>query len=496
MQTVVKTRQGTVQGSASDGVAVFKGIPYAEPPFGPNRFQPPRPVKPWNGVREAFTYGPTAPKAPYFPPFDVLLPEVDIPGEDCLNLNIWSPDLGQAHLPVMVWIHGGAFLNGSGAWPTYDGTRFARDGVVCVTINYRLGADGFLSLGDGITNTGMLDQIAALTWVQENIANFGGDPTNVTIFGESAGGMSVATLMAMRAASGLFRRGIAQSGAGHHVYSPATAERIGRALAEKLGVEPTRQAIGAVPISRLVQAQQQLRVEISAHPNPERWGEAAAYGVPFLPVIDGNLLTARPIDAIAAGASSNIDIMIGTNADEFRLYVVPQGTINAINEEMLKASVAAYGMPVDETLATYRAIRKNATPGELLATIITDWYFRIPAIRLAEAHAQQGTGTTYMYEFAWPSPSFDGRLGACHALDVPFIFDNLDKEGYEGLAGTHPPQQVADAMHTAWIAFTTSGNAGWPQYDQKRRATMRFDTTSQSVDDPRSHERMLWENRR
>ncbi|HJT59254.1 MAG TPA: carboxylesterase/lipase family protein [Ktedonobacteraceae bacterium] len=496
MQTVVRTSQGAVQGSTDGRVAAFKGIPYAAPPFGPNRFQPPRPVEPWDGVREALNYGPTAPKAPYFPPFDVLLPEVDIPGEDCLNLNIWSPDLGQARLPVMVWIHGGAFLNGSGAWPTYDGTRFARDGVVCVTINYRLGADGFLFLGDGITNLGMLDQIAALTWVQENIAHFGGDPTNVTIFGESAGGMSVATLMAMPGVAGLFHRGIAQSGAGHHVFSPTTAEQIGRVLAEKLGVEPTRQAIATVPISRLVQAQQQLRVEISRNPSPERWGEAAANGVPFLPVIDRELLPVRPIDAIAAGASANIDILVGTNADEFRLYVVPQGTINAVNDEMLSAAIAAYGLPVSETLATYRSMRKDATPGELLATIITDWYFRIPAIRLAEAHAQQGSGATYLYEFAWQSPTFDGRLGACHALDVPFIFDNLDKEGYEGLAGTNPPQQVADAMHAAWVAFATSGNPGWPQYDLKRRATMRFDTTSQPVDDLRSEERVLWEGRR
>jgi len=170
MQTVVRTRQGAVQGSTAEGVAAFKGIPYAAPPFGPNRFQPPRPAETWEGVREALSYGPTAPKAPYVPPFDVLVPEPTIAGEDCLNLNIWSPDLGEARLPVMVWIFGGAFRNGSSAVPTYDGTRFARDGVVCVTFNYRLGADGFLALGDGIVNLSLLDQVAALTWVQENIA--------------------------------------------------------------------------------------------------------------------------------------------------------------------------------------------------------------------------------------------------------------------------------------------------------------------------------------
>ena len=496
MQTVVKTRQGAVQGKVDNGVVVFKGIPYAAAPIGPNRFQPPRPAEPWDGVREALTYGPTAPKAPYVPPGDVLIPEVDIPGEDYLNLNIWTPDPGQARLPVMVWIHGGAFANGSGSVPGYDGTRFARDGVVCVTINYRLGADGFLYLEDGIANLGLLDQIAALTWVQENIAAFGGDPTNVTIFGESSGGMSVATLMAMPRAKGLFRRAIAQSGAGHHVISAATARLISQYLAEKLGVEPTRQGIASVPINRLVQAQQELRSAISANPNPALWGEVAANLMPFEPVIDGDLLPARPIDSIAAGADANVDILIGNNTDEFRFFLVPTGLINVINEEYLSRAVAAYGLPVAETLATYRATRKDATPGDLLAAISTDWFYRIPAIRMAEVHAQQDAGTTYLYEFAWQPPTFDGRLGACHILEVPFVFDNLDQEGFEGLVGTNPPQRIADAMHAAWVAFATSGNPGWLQYDLKRRATMHFDTTSELVEDPRPAERVLWEGRR
>src|SRR6266700_2401513 len=378
----------------TEGVAVFKGIPYAAPPFGDNRFQPPRPHEPWDGVREAFNYGPTVPKPPYFPPFDVLLPEPAIPGEDCLNLNIWTPDVGPTGLPVMVWIHGGAFSNGSGAIPQYDGSRFARDGVVCVTINYRLGADGFLYLSDGIPNLGLLDQVAALAWVQENISAFGGDPNNVTIFGESAGGVSASTLLLMPRAKGLFRRVIAQSGAGHHVISPATAKRVGQYLAEKLGVEPTRETIAAVPIDRLLQAQVELSADAFELPDPERWGEVAANLMPFEPVIDGDVL------------------------------------------------------PVAETLATYRATRSDASPGDLLAAIVTDWFYRIPAIRLAEAHTK-GNGATYMYEFAWRSPMFDGKLGACHALEIPFVFDTLGKEGYEALIGTNPPQEIADAMHAA-----------------------------------------------
>ncbi len=493
---VVSTQQGVVHGSMAEGVATFKGIPYAAPPFGPNRFQPPRPAESWDGVREALTYGPTAPKARYFPPFDALIPEVAIEGSDCLNLNVWSPDLGQARLPVMVWIHGGAFTNGSGSMSACDGTRFARDGVVCVTINYRLGADGFLALGDGIANLGLLDQIAALSWVQENIVAFGGDPTNITIFGVSSGGMSAASLMTMPRAAGLFHRAIAQSGAGHHVISPATAQQIGQSLAEKLGVEPTRQAIGAVPIPRLVQAQQELGGEMFRNPDPARWGEAAANLMPFEPVIDGDLLLARPIESMAAGAGANVDVLVGSNADEYRLFLVPIGTINAVNEEMLSRAVAAYGLPVTEALATYRATRQDATPGDLLAAIRTDWFYRIPAIRMAEAHAKPGAGATYMYEFAWQPPTFEGRLGACHALEFPFVFDNLDKAGYQVLMGTNPPQQVANAMHAAWVAFATSGNPGWPQYDLNRRMTMRFDTASELLEDPRPAERVLWEGRR
>ncbi len=495
MDIDVRTQQGVVRGRMVEGVATFKGIPYAAPPFGANRFQPPRPVERWDGVREALSYGPTVPKPPYFPPFDVLIPEPAIPGEDCLNLNIWTPDVGRAGLPVMVWIHGGAFSNGSGAVPQYDGSRFARDGVVCVTINYRLGADGFLYLGDGIANLGLLDQIAALIWVQENIAAFGGDSDNVTIFGESAGAFSVSTLLSMPRAWGLFRRVIAQSGAGHHVISPATAQRVGQYLAEKLGVEATSEAIAAAPVDRLLQAQVELSGDAFANPDPVRWGEVAGNLMPFEPVIDGDILPTRPIDSIVGGAGAGVDVIIGTNTDEEMLFMVPNGAINYITEDMLAGTVAAYGLPVSETIATYRAIRPDASAGELLSAIVTDWFFRIPAIRLAEAHAQS-TGATYMYEFAWRSPGFDGKLGACHGLEIPFVFDTLDKEGFEVLLGDDAPQQLADAMHAAWVAFAKVGDPGWQRFDLSRRATMRFDRRQELVDDPRSEERRLWEGLR
>jgi para-nitrobenzyl esterase len=492
---IVRTKQGAVRGTSTEGVVAFKGIPYAAPPFGPNRFRPPQPAPAWDGVRDASNYGPTVLKPPYFPPFDAIIPEPSIPGEDCLNLNIWTPDPGGSGLPVMVWIHGGAFSNGSNAVDVYDGARFARDGVVLVSINYRLGVDGYLFLGDGISNLGVLDQLAALEWVQDNISAFGGDPAKVTIFGESAGGFSVTTLLSIPRSEGLFRRAIAQSGAGHHVISPAAAQRVGHYLAEKMGVAPTREAIGAVPFDQLLMHQVQLSGEIFANPDPRRWGEVAGNLMPFEPVVDGDLLPARPIDRIVSGAGAGVDLLVGSNTEEFRLFMVPNTAIDYISKDILEGAIAGYGMPVVETLATYRARHPEATQGDLLEAISTDWFFRIPAIRLAEAHSK-GSGSNYMYEFSWRSPKFDGRLGACHSIEIGFVFDNLDKEGNVLLAGNDTPQHLADAMHKAWVSFATHGDPGWPQYDPAQRATMRFDQTSEIVNDPRSEERRLWEGLR
>ena len=495
MNTVVKTRYGEVRGSVADGVHTFKGIPYAAPPFGANRLRPPQPVAPWSGVRDALTFGPIPLQPPIPPPIDVLLPELAIPGEDCLNLNIWSPDLGSARQPVMVWIPGSAFEYHGSASPWYDGSRFARDGIVCVTINYRLGADGFLYLGEGNANRGLLDQIAALQWVRENIAAFGGDPGNVTIFGESAGGMSVGTLLSMPRAEGLFRRAIAQSGAAHPVMSAASAQRVGEILAEKLGVAATREAIAADPLDRMLAAQEELKADLPAHPDPQRWGEEVVVSMmPWQPVVDGDVIPAPPIDRIAAGASAGVDLMVGSTTDEWRLFLVVSGAIEHVTNEALAGAVAAYGLPVEATLAAYRAAHPNASAGDLLAALQSDWYIRIPAIRLADAHAKSPSAT-YMYEFAWRSPQFNGHLGACHGAEIPFVFDTLGN-GTEPLWGTDPPQQLADTMHAAWVAFATRGDPGWPKYDLKRRATMRFDTTSEVVDDPRSAERALWEGLR
>ena len=472
-------------------MAAFKGVPYAAPPFAANRLQAPRPVEPWGGVRDALAFGPKSPQVPYPPGIADALQELVGAGEDCLTLNIWTPDPGTAGRPVMVWVPGGMFeFHATGATPLYDGGRFARDGVVCVTISYRVGVEGFLYLRDGLANLGLLDQIAALEWVQENIGAFGGDPGNVTIFGQSAGAMSVATLLSMPRAKGLFRRAIIQSGTAHNVTSPATAERIGRRLAEVLGVKATREGIAAISPERVLQAQAQLRDDLLTCPDPEFWGEVALSYLPWQPTVDGETIPERPIDRIRARAAADIELLIGSNTEETRLFLLSDGSIDRITDAALLAMVAAYGLPA-EALSTYRAAHPEASVGDLFSAIQTDWYWRIPAIRLAEAHAANARASTYMYEFAWRSPQFGGRLGAAHGVEIPFVFDTLGP-ATKALVGPTPPQPLADTMHRAWVAFAASGDCGWPKYDLARRPTMHFDTASQMVEDPLAVELALW----
>ncbi|MGH2508576.1 MAG: carboxylesterase family protein, partial [Ktedonobacteraceae bacterium] len=335
----------------------------------------------------------------------------------------------------------------------------------------------------------------ALEWVHENIAAFGGNPDNVTIFGESAGGMSVATLLAMPRAAGLFQRAIPQSGAGHHAISLETARLVSQNLAEKLGVAATREAIAAVPPHTLLQAQIDIANDAAAHPDPARWGEVAFSLMPHQPVVDGELLPALPIIALASGLGTHADLLVGTNTEEYRFFTVPNGAIDHIREQTLSTLMANYELPVDETLAIYRESQPNASTGDLVSALITDWFFRIPALRLAEAGVVHNQAT-YMYEFAWRSSQYDGRLGSCHALELAFVFDNLHQAENRGMVGPNGPQEIATAMHKAWVAFATTGNPGWPRYDFTRRATMLFNTSSQLVNDPHNKERLLWENLR
>ncbi len=500
MDTVVKTTHGHLRGTIADGMHRFLGIPFAAPTAGANRLRPPQPMQPWSGVRDATEYGAA--------PFQLAPPEsagtewdAALAGEDCLNLNVWTPDPGGAGLPVMVWIQGGAFEIGSTA--AYNGMNFARDGVVCVVINWRVGADGFLDLGDGQANIGLLDQVAALEWVRDNIAAFGGDPGNVTVFGQSAGAMSIGVLLSMPRAEGLFRRAILQSGAAHHAVPTATAQRIGQLLAGRLGVPQTREAIAAVPAARLLAAQAELKADLLAHPDPERWGsEVVASLMLWQPTIDGDVIPQRPIERIVGGSGAAVDVMVGTNTEDWKLFLAITGVIAKVTEQDLAGSnsvegfppITVYGLPADTALRDYRTHYPRSSPGELLAAVETDWWVRIPAIRLADAHAKAAALTsarTFMYEFAWRAPG----LGAVHAVEVPFVFDTLDKNSrlFGPLLGTDPPQELADAMHAAWISFASTGDPGWPGYDPERRTTMRFNTGSGVVYDPRAWERDLWD---
>jgi para-nitrobenzyl esterase len=485
----VETAAGSVRGSERDGVHAFLGIPYAASPFGERRFRPPVPHESWDGVRETTQYGPTVPKGPYPPPYDRLLPEPAIPGEDCLNLNVWTPEPSTgAGLPVLVWIHGGAFVNGSGAVPQYAGGAFARDGVVCVTINYRLGADGFLFLGDGVANCGLQDQLAALEWVQENIAAFGGDPAKVTIAGESAGGMSVLTLLSMPRARGLFRGAVSQSGSARVVLDPDTAERIGREVARRLGVEPTREGIASVPVEQLIAVQMGIGAEFQLGADPEVFGPNARNHLPFEPTVDGDVLPAVPVDGLAAGEGSDVVLLAGWNAEEHRLFMVPTGVAPMVDETMLTFMAGGYGLDPEAAVAVYREQLPEATAGELLISLSTDALFRVATIRAAEARFAAAR-PTFLYEFAWRTPVED--LGACHALEIPFVFDTLSTEG-EALAGLDGPQALADEMHAAWVRFVSTGEPGWLPYTPERRAAMRFDLESAQFDDPAGAERQVW----
>ncbi|WKX68894.1 carboxylesterase/lipase family protein [Streptomyces sp. XD-27] len=498
MDVTALTRYGRVRGRHGGGIAAFLGIPYAAPPFGARRMRPPRPPEPWTGERDATEYGDSAPQPGYVPPMSDLFPNLESPGDDCLNLNIWTPAPGRTGggLPVMVWIHGGGFRYGAGSLPLYEGGRLAADGTVCVTLNHRLGPEGFLLLPDGTANLGLLDVIAALEWVQDNIAAFGGDPGRVTVFGESSGAISVVTLMAMPRARGLFHRAIAQSGAGHHTHTEDVARRLTARLAALAGVEPTAEALTAAAPQRLIDANAALGKELSAHRDRAVWGEAAGGVLTLLPVVDGATLPARPVDAIAAGAGADVDLLVGTNTDEFRFFLVPLGLQNLITDDVLRQVTAEYGLADEAGLATYRAARPGATPGDLLSAALTDHAYRVPALRLAEGRAAHGADT-HVYEFAWRTPALDGTLGACHAAEIGFVFGNLSC----GLTGETAPGDLSDQMRAAWTAFARDGRPGtaggllpeWPAYGT-RRSVMRLGDGPPAVHhDPAAAERRLWE---
>jgi para-nitrobenzyl esterase len=497
MNTIATTTSGRVEGREKEGVVLFAGIPYAAPPVGELRFKPPRPHEPWDGVRPAQRFGPAAPQLQGEGLTDRWPVRWD---EDCLTLSVCTPAVDGGRRPVLVWIHGGGFRTGQGGIPWYNGARFAANGdIVVVSFNYRLGALGFAHLarfGDEYAASGLsgiLDQVAALEWVRDNIAAFGGDPDNVTIAGESAGAMSVGTLLGLPRAAGLFRKAILESGAAHHLLPLEASEKVTDLLCEALGARSIDDLLAA-PAQAILDAQAKVDADLGRGAGlVNKLGVAA---LPFSPVVDGSVLPVSPFEAIQRGASAGVSVIAGTNHDETTLF----GYGNIDDERLRKVAVRLGGD--EEMVAAYRAARPDASASDVLTAITTDHMFRIPAIRLAEARAAHGA-KTWMYLFAWESRAFNGRLKATHALEIPFTFNNLDKIGVDVFLGEGPkPQHVADAMHGAWTSFIRSGDPNcealpqWPAYDLERRATMVFNEASEVVDDPAADERRLWDGRR
>ncbi|MFE5907824.1 carboxylesterase/lipase family protein [Streptomyces wedmorensis] len=482
-----RTRGGVLRGALRDGVASFLGVPYARGPVGALRFRAPEPVGPWEGVREATAFGPTAPKRPYAPPLDALLPDPEVAGDDCLNLNVWAPwrgsapDAPEGGRPVMVWIHGGSLVHGSSSVPVYDGTAFARDGVVLVSVNYRLGIEGFGVLPDAPANLGLRDQIAALAWVRENVAAFGGDPERVTVFGESAGAISIAALLASPLARGLFRRAVLQSGA-PMALPLDRARRTTEAVAARLGVAATAEALARVDGERLLAAQ----TEVTGKGSPLTGGHS------FQIAVDGEVLPRDPAEALAAGASDGVDVLMGTTTEEYRLWFVPGGTVDRVGSVGQRLVLWKTGVP-SRTARVYRAGRTGEKPGEVLGALATDKLLRIPLNRLADARLRSGApGGTYLYEFAWRSPVLG--LGACHALELGFVFDTLDRPETRALTGPDAPQGLATAMHAAWVAFAATGDPGWRAWDPARPVMTFGPGTPSLVEAPREAERLAWDS--
>ena len=496
MNTIVTSSTGDVEGREKEGVVLFAGIPYAAPPVGELRFKAPRPHEPWDGVRPAQRFGPAAPQIAGVGIISAPLAW----DEDCLTLNVSTPAVDSHRRPVMVWIHGGGYRTGKGGIPWYNGTRFGENGdIVVVTINYRLGALGFTHLarfGDEYATSGIngiLDQIAALEWVQHNIEAFGGDPDNVTIAGESAGAFSVATLLGLPRANGLFHKAIAQSGAAHHTLPLEAAEKVADLFCDSLGVRSAGD-LQSASVDDILSAQAKVDGDLA-----RGIGLANKLGVPvgpFYPVVEGSVLPIAPLEAIRQGASSDVPLIIGTNRHETTLW-----GYGDVDEKRLREVTALLGGD-DQMSAAYRAARPGGSARDALTAISTDHLFRIPAIRVAEARESHG-GRTWMYLFAWESRAFHGKLKATHALEIPFVFDNLDRGGVDVFLGEGPkPQHVAAAMHAAWTSFIHTGNPNgealpdWPAYDSERRATVVFDDVSDLVDDPSGAERRLWDTLR
>jgi para-nitrobenzyl esterase len=487
---LVETTNGKVQGLEQGAISVWKGIPFAHPPIAHYRFLPPQPLHPWSGVLDATQFGPVALQTARLGTASAVAGRST--NEDCLNLNIWSPGADQQKRPVMVYLHGGGFVFGSGSEPLYDGTSFAtQHDIVVVTCNYRLGLLGLLYLGDlageayAQGNAALLDQIAALQWVHDNIAAFGGDPDQVTVMGESAGAMSIGILLAMPAARGLFHRAILESGASSSVLlTREQATGITQAVLKKLDLQVSRvMALTEAPAETLLTVQDEVDRE---------WSGIEA----FAPLIDGVTLPKHPLDLIAEGASLSVPLLIGSNRDEWRLFSVLLGE----DVEKVKAGLSqSFGAATEQVHEIYTKGRADKAPDLAWIDMQGDRVFRIPAIRQAEAQVRQGA-PVWMYRFDWVSPALGEQLGACHGLEMAFVWNSLDNPLARLLLGdaSTPLQALSNRIHAAWAAFIRTGNpntpafADWPPYDLTHRTTMLLNDVSHIVDDPQADVLPLW----
>ncbi len=507
-QPVVRTASGLVrgrrgaegrrdaEGRGGEGIAAFLGIPFAQPPVGDLRFAAPRPARGWDGVRDAAMFGPPPPQSAYaVTPAPPAAPGTD--PDDWLTVNVFTPDPGAAGLPVMVWIYGGAYRAGAASLPGYDGTPLARQHVVLVTFNHRVGVEGYAHLPGVPANRGLLDQVAALRWVRENIAAFGGDPDRVTVFGESAGAGAIAALLVMPGAVGLFRRAIAQSVPGTF-FSPALAADITAAIAAQAGLPATAEAFKTADPARLTAAADAVR------PGDHfgRWGPVAYTPTPFSPVVDGEVLPAAPWREIAAGAARSVDLITGHTRDEYRLFMHVYGLRGKVTAELASDALAGLGprTPAGGE-AAYRAAYPDADPETLFELVHSDWLFRMPSLHLAQAHSASG-GRTFLYEFRYPAVEgageVGGGLGACHAIDVPLVFGNFQSLG-QMLFGPEPPAgavALGDLMRQQWAAFAADGNPGWPPYAPGHRLTRIFDDPPDVASYPEKASMHLWDQHR
>ncbi|MEW4370843.1 carboxylesterase/lipase family protein [Paenibacillus kandeliae] len=479
--TLIRTQYGDVQGVRENGTVIWRGIPYAEPPVDKLRFQPPQPPQAWSGERDATRFGPVSPQQDS--ELENSYPNGMRPAksEDCLYLNIWAADgpTPETPLPVMVWIHGGAFMNGAGSLPFYDGTSFALNSeVIVVTINYRLGVFGFLDLsGHGqpeSANLGLQDQIAALKWVRDNIAAFGGDPERVTIFGESAGAMSIASLLAMPAAKGLFRAAILQSGA-----SQFTTPEMSRTVTEQLiaglgGSSGDLSVLYEASTEQLLQAAEQLR------------RSAGALSMPFQPVLHESTLPLEPLQAIRNGSAKDIPLIIGTNMDEGSLFM------NISSQVMSKPQITG----LLETMTGLNAgplIEQYPMTAEGQAQIMTDMFFWRSAIQYAEAQLEHGD--VWMYRFDWNQPGHQFFNTATHASEIPFVFNNQLLLQHMGVQLDEQTLNMAAQMQRAWATFAhtaipTTLEIPWTDYNRRERNTLVFDRVIELVQDPESAKRV------